>query len=274
MIHAGRYVAAAATVAALLAPQASAEVVVLLGGDRYTGKIVSKRKASLVVRTAYGSLTIPRSAVAKIVFEDGHEEEVNGPPPPPPASPPPPPPVRLELAVTGDSFWYAWDPPKGTQVDATLRLAVSVDDETVADYADATLDPGDLPKAVVNSFSFEPGVVTVESRGDAQALPPETRPGRAVLKIDLPPAASGRRRLRFAYQVNDGSPGQPSWRECAAGALELELRDDGPNLVRLSQSRGRMEFSGFLHKKMKQVESFVVEARAADDAGEAAPPAP
>jgi len=273
LIHPGRLAAAAAAVAALLASRASAEIVVLLDGDRYTGKIVSKRKASLVVRTAYGSLTIPRSAVAKIVFEDGHEEAVNG-PPPPPASPPPPPPVRLELAVTGDAFWYAWDPPKGTQVDATLRLAVSVDDETVAAYADAALDPGDLPKAVVNSFSFEPGVVTVESRGDAQALPPETRPGRAVLKIDLPPAASGHRRLRFAYQVNDGSRGEPAWRECVAGALELELRDDGPNLVRLSQSRGRMEFSGFLHKKMKQVESFVVAASSVDDAGEAAPPAP
>lgn len=273
MIHAGRLAAAAALVASLLASRASAEVVVLLGGDRYSGKIVSKRKTSLVVKTAYGTLTIPRAAVAKIVFDDGHEEALNA-PPAPPAAPSPPPPLRLALVVTGDSFWYAWDPPKGTQVDPTLRLLVSVDDAPVAIYSDSALDPGDLPKAVVNSFSFEPEVVTLASGGDAHALPPETRPGRALLKIDLPPSTSGQRRVRFAYQVNDGTSEQPAWRSCVESALELELHDDAPNAVHLSQSRGRMEFSGFLRKKMKQVESFLVEARSERDADEATPPAP
>jgi hypothetical protein len=262
-----------ALAASLLAVQASAEVVEMLDGDRFRGKIVSKRKTSLVLKTAYGSLTIPRSRVAKIVHDDGREEVLNAPLAPAVVLPPPPP-VRLVLIVTGDSFWYAWDPPKGTIVDPTLRLQVSVDEQPIVVYADSTLDPGDLPKAVVNSFSFEPQVVTPVAGNEARPLPPESRPGRAVLKIDLPPPTSGRRRLRFAYQINDGSPEAPAWRDCAEAALELELSDDAPNFVHLRQNRGRMEFSGFLHKKMKQVESFVVEARPERNVEEAVPPAP
>lgn len=263
----------AALAASLFAARAVAEVVELLDGDRFTGKIVSKRKTSLVLKTAYGSLTIPRTRVAKIVHDDGREEVLNAPLVAPSVLPPPPP-VRLVLIVTGDSFWYAWDPPKGQTVDPTLRLQVSVDEDPVVIYADATLDPGDLPKAVVNSFSFEPQAVTPIAGNDARPLPPESRPGRAVLKIDLPAPTSGRRRLRFAYQINDGSAEKPAWRDCAESTLELELRDDAPTFVHLRQSRGRMEFSGFLRKKMKQVESFLVEARPERNVDEVVPPAP
>jgi hypothetical protein len=264
---------ALALAAVLPAARASAEVVEMLDGDRFRGKIVAKRKTSLVLKTAYGSLTIPRSRVAKIVHDDGREEVLNVPLAAPSILPPPPP-VRLVLIVTGDSFWYAWDPPKGTTIDPTLRLQVSIDEEPTVVYADAALDPGDLPKAVVNSFSFEPQAVTPVAGNDARPLPPESRPGRAVLKIDLPAPTAGRRRLRFAYQINDGSPETPAWRDCAEAALELELRDDAPTFVHLRQSRGRMEFAGFLRRKMKQVESFVVEARPERNLEDTGAPAP
>ena len=70
--------------------------------------------------------------------------------------------------VTGHAFWYAWDPPKGTLVDPTLRLQVSLDEDSVATYSDATTDPADLPKALVNSFSFEPEVVVPDAAGETR----------------------------------------------------------------------------------------------------------
>jgi hypothetical protein len=254
--------------AVLAAPLAvRADVVQLLDGDRISGR-VSKRKTTVTLKTAFGSLTIPRSKIAKIVWDDGSEEVVNVAPQPAPTSPPP----RLVLVVTGQAFWYAWSPPKGTAVDPTLRLQVSLDEEPLATYADATPDPADLPGALINSFSFEPEVVVPAASGEARVLPPETRPGRAVLKIELPPATSHNLRLRLAYQVNEASAESPAWRDCVEAVLNLELREDGPTFVHVSQSRGNMEFSGFLRRKMKRVETFRLEARPDLEPGEPSAP--
>ena len=46
--------------------------------------------------------------------------------------------------------------PQAAPVDPSLRLELRLDDETLASYVDSTLDPEDLPKAVVNSFVFSP----------------------------------------------------------------------------------------------------------------------
>jgi hypothetical protein len=258
-------------VAFLCLPAASlrADVVHLLDGDHISGQ-VTKRKTTLTLKTPFGSLTIPRTKVARIVYDDGSEEVLNA--APLPRATPAPPPLRLVLVVTGQAFWYAWDPPKGTLVDPTLRLQVSLDEETVATYSDATTDPADLPKALVNSFSFEPEVVVPGAGGEARVQPPETRPGRAVLKIELPAAASRRGRLRLAYQINEGSADEPAWRDCAETSLELELREDAPTFVHVSQSRGSMQFSGLLRRKMKNVETFRLEARPEQDEGEPSAP--
>jgi hypothetical protein len=232
---------------------------------------VTKRKTTLTLKTTYGSLTIPRAKVAHIVYDDGREEVLNA-APLPPATPSPAPPLRLVVVVTGQAFWYAWDPPKGTLVDPTLRLQVSLDEEAVATYSDATTDPADLPKALVNSFSFEPEVVLPSAGAEARVEPPETRPGRAVLRIELPATTSRRARLRLAYQINAGSAEEPAWRDCTETALELELRDDLPTFVHVSQSRGSMQFSGFLRRKMKGVETFRLEARPELDDGEPSAP--
>lgn len=268
MIRCGRTLLASAllTQAASLA---CADVVQLLDGDRISGRVVARRKTTLTLKTAYGSLTIPRAMIAKVAYDDGSEEQVSQAPQP---AATPQPPLRLVLVVTGQAFWYAWDPPKGAVVDPTLRLQVSLDEVAMATYSDATPDPGDLPSALVNSFSFEPEAVMMNAGGDAHVASPETRPGRAVLKIELPSATARRQRLRLAYQINDGSVENPAWRDCAEAALELELLEQRPTFVHVSQSRGSMEFSGLLKRRMKHVETFRIEARPEREPGEPSPP--
>lgn len=248
-----------------------ADVVHLLDGDRISGRVVTKRKTTLTLKTPYGSLTIPRTKIAKVAYDDGSEEVVSV-IPQPAATRSPASRVRLVLVVTGQAFWYAWAPPKGAVVDPTLRLQVSLDEEAVATYTDATPDPRDLPSALVNSFSFEPEVVTMNAWGEARVQSPETRPGRAVLKIDLPSAMSRRGRLRLAYQINEGAAEDPTWRDCAESALELDLREDLPTFVHISQNRGSMEFSGLLRRRMKHVETFRIEARPEREPGDPSGP--
>ncbi|MGH3114177.1 MAG: hypothetical protein ACRDOP_12010, partial [Gaiellaceae bacterium] len=103
-------------------------------------------------------------------------------------------------------------------------------------------------------------IVATSVKG-VQVLPPETRPGRIVLRIELPVERAGKRRLRLAYQVNDGSPAQPAWRDVAATTTELELKLDTPTFVQIQQDAGRMEFSGFGRRRMKHVETFQLQAR-------------
>jgi len=240
-----------------LAPAAAADVFVLAGGDRVSGKIVVKNPKSISVQTPYGRLTIPRSKIEKIVHDDGSEEVLN--PSLTPAVEPPS--VHLIVVITGKTFWYAWDPPKEQYVNATLRLEAFLDEENVAVYADPHLDPQDIPKATVNSFSFAPEDIVATPAKGVQVLPPETRPGRIVLRIELPAERAGKRRLRLAYQVDDGNAAQPAWRDVAATTAELELKVDTPTFVQVQQDAGKMEFSGFARRRMKHVETFQLQAR-------------
>ncbi|MGE5124688.1 MAG: hypothetical protein ACM3PV_00240, partial [Betaproteobacteria bacterium] len=151
--------ALAAAVLVLLAASgalASAEVLTLANGDRVTGRVVSRTGKRLRVQTPYGVLVLPREAVSRIERDDGTVEVLNAPAAPAtPAPPPPPQPIRLHLVIAGDSFWQAWD-PKAAPPDPSLRLALRVDGSEIATYTDTTLDPEDLPRAVVNSFVFSP----------------------------------------------------------------------------------------------------------------------
>jgi hypothetical protein len=238
---------------------ARADTYVLLDGDRITGKTLLKATKTFRVQSAYGRLVIPRTKVERILHEDGTEEVLNA---PEAAPPPPPPPMRLVLVITGKSFWYAWDPPKGTSVDPTLRLELRLDEETVATYVDAKTDPQDLPGAkAINTFSFEPDDVAMTGASGASITGPETRPGRVVLKIDLPVELGGRHRLRVAYQVNDKTAEEPAWRDVAATTTEVELADGAPAFLQVRQDAGRMTFSGFTRHSMKNVESFKLDAR-------------
>jgi hypothetical protein len=250
--------AVCAVVLGLFAGAAKADVYYLVDGDRITGKTVSLAAGEYKVQTAYGRISIPRGRVQRVVKDDGSEEVVNAPvatPPPVPAAPP----VRLVVIVTGASFWQAWIPAKDQTVDPTLRFSLSIDDEPVASYADADPDP-EIPGAVVNAFSFDAERTAVSARDGVKAAPPEVRPGKISLKLELPPEMAGEHVLGIAYQSNDATAAAPKWRDLVSGAIHAELRTDAPNLVRLKQDRGNMEFSGFVGKKhMKNVDSFRIE---------------
>ena len=248
---------------ALLASSAPgfAEVFFLRDGDRITGKLVSQTARSFRVQTSYGRLLIPKSKVERWQRADGREEILNPPAPGAPASPKPPavlPPPRVVVAVVGATFWHAWD-KRDTPRDASLRLELRLDEEIVAAFTDTTLDPQDLPGAVVNSFSFLPEQIEVTSAPRVQVHPAEVRPGRIVVKLDLPPGGAPTRRLRVAYQINTGTPEEPAWRDLVTGSTTVSINPDAPALVEVHQGRGQMEFAGFSRRRMRKVETFSLE---------------
>jgi hypothetical protein len=252
--------AAASLVLLLVAGGARADVFVLRGGDRITGKPLLEGKRTFKVQTPYGTLTIPRSKVDRILRPDGREElvtpERSAEPSSEPSSASSPERAsrraRLILIITGKTFWHAWEPKDGSN--PTLRLEVRLDEEVVATYVDAKTDP-EIPGAVVNSFSFAPEDLSRVSGEDARVLAPEPRPGRIALKIDVAPSDAPQR-LRVSYQVGEGPPEEKAWRDLAVGSVDIALRPEAPTFVRVNQDRGRMEFSGFPRRRMKYVETF------------------
>jgi hypothetical protein len=236
-------------------------VVWLLNGDRVTGTIASETKTGIRVKLPFASILIPKSRIERLVRADGKEEvlhaaeraTVAAPAPRLPAVPT----AHLVMVVTGASFWQAWD-RKDPPSDPTLRLQVRIDEEPVATWADGTLDPKDLPGAIVNTFAF-----TGDEAGMAAPhvllSPAEVQPGRVVLRIDVPRVVGENRRLSVVYQVNEGSVESAAWRDVAMATSTLTLRGEGPTPIQLRQDRGRMEFA---RKHMRDVESFHIEIEA------------
>jgi hypothetical protein len=249
----------------LAASWAGADVYYMTDGDRITGKTLSQASGFYKVDTPYGRVAIPKGRITKIVHDDGREELLGMQPAPPPVERPAPG-VRLVLTIAGAAFYQAWDPKEGAPADPSLRLQVSVDEETVASYVDSKTDP-EIAGAVVNSFSFAPEDVTLAAGEAASLEKPETRPGHIMLKIDLPAASAGERRLRFTYQANDGSAESPAWRDLVDTLIHVDLKPDTTTIVEIRQDLGRMEFSGsglfsgMGRKKMKNVDTFRIEAK-------------
>jgi hypothetical protein len=77
--------------------------------------------------------------------------------------------------------------------------------------------------------------------------------------MDLPLARAGDRKVRVAYQGNTGTAAEPQWRDLAEGSLTVALTTAAPTFIQLRQEPGRMEFSGFPRKRMKRVETFVID---------------
>jgi hypothetical protein len=238
-----------------LAAAAGADVVTLTNGDRVSGRVVSRTAKRVRLQTPYGVLVIPREAVGQITRDDGSVEVVSAPPAPAPAPPPPPPPrepARLHLVVAGDSFWQAWD-PKSAPPDPSLRLQLRLDDRELASYTDATLDPEDLPKAVVNSFVFSPEALAIRVAEGVVAGPPVVVPGEIGLPLKLPADLAGTHRLALAYQVNEGTASAPQWRDVVSASDDVELEAGRAAALRLVQGRGTMEYRG---RRMRNVETF------------------
>jgi hypothetical protein len=236
------------------------DVYYLDNGDRVSGRTVSRTARGFAVQTPFGRLTLPRARVQKIVLADGTEQVLDAAKAPAAAPlPAPTPPAaagsgRLTLAITGKTFWQAWD-PKQTGRDPTLRLELRLDEDPLAVYSDAQLDPDQIPGAAVNAFSFTADV-TVAPAPRVRVHPADVRPGRIVLKLDVPAASPTPRRLRLAYQMNTGTAEQPAWKDLVSGSADITLGPELPALVEVRQDRGRMEFSGFPRRKMKNVETF------------------
>jgi len=236
----------------LLAATAGADVVVLREGDHITGQILVRGTKRLRLQTPFGLLVIPIEKIEKIQKDDGTEEVLNA-PPVAPTPPPPPAAIHLVLDVGGNTFWQAWD-PKTPPPDPSLRFVVRVDDKVVASFIDWTLDPGDLPKTVVNTFAFSAETLKLLP-APGVLLQPEVKDGRVRLALELPGGWEGTRRVQVAYQANEGTEAEPQWRDLAAGEAAVELAPTPGPPLRVEQARGTMEFS---RKQMRNVESFQV----------------
>jgi hypothetical protein len=239
------------------APGRADDVIQLRNGDRITGRVVGETSKSIRIETPYGRLVIPLGRIARVQRQGQREQVLNPPEPDLAATLPRRDPNRLSLVlvVLGRTFWQAWD-AKDAPPDPTLRFEVRLDEEPVATFVDGTRDPDEIPGAVVNAFSFLPTDTAIHAAVGVEARPPEVRPGRVVVKIDLPATRAGSRRLRIAYQGNRGSAETPEWKDLAAADVSLDLAVDPPTFVQVRQDNGRMGFSGFPRKRMKAVETF------------------
>jgi hypothetical protein len=239
----------------LTVPATASDVVVFLNGDRLSGEIVAAGTRRVRVKTPYGRLEIPRKEIERLIWEDGREEIIT----PPADAPAPKTDVDLEIVVTGNTFWQAWD-PKGAPADPSLRLVVILDEELASAYTDANLDPDDLPGAIVNSFVFAPERLLVSPGEGVTARPAEPGRGGVRLALELPLRLAGRRELVLAYQVNDGTASRPDWREVVEARAIVRLSRGEPTRVTLEQDRGRMEYT---EQYMHYVETFRAFARVA-----------
>jgi hypothetical protein len=260
----GRAGWASVVVALLIVPGASAraDVFVLLTGDRISGKPVLNGKRAITVQTPFGRLVIPRSRIERIIRADGTEETVNqraivAAATPAPAASRPVPRPRLVLVIQGQTFFQAWDGKTAAKVDPSLRLELRLDEEPIASWVDAKTDP-EIKGVLLNTFSFAAEDVAAFAGRGVELAAPEVQPGRAVLKIGLAPQTA-RRKLRLAYQVNDADAEHPAWRDRAEATTEVDLRPESPTIVQVRQNRGKMEFSGFLRRRMKNVETFQID---------------
>lgn len=218
----------------------AADVVVLTNGDRVSGRVTGSITKRVRLQTPYGLLVIPVDKVERIRRDDGSEEVLHAPAPPQPA-PTPAPSARLQLVVSGASFWHAWD-PKAAPSDPSLRLELRLDDLVLATYTDVNLDPEDLPKAVVNSFVFSPERLFVAGAQGVTVSPPVLAAGEIRLEIRVPEALAGEHQLRLAYQLNDAGSAAPRWRDVVVAGARVALVPGATQRIRVLQDRGTMEY--------------------------------
>jgi hypothetical protein len=226
----------------LTTASAADDVVLLLNGDRVSGRVVGSVTKRVRLQTPYGVLVIPAEKVERILRDDGSEQLLRAAPAPAATPVPAPQPATLLLLVSGASFWHAWD-PKAAPQDPSLRLELRLDGHALASYTDVNLDPEDLPKAVVNSFVFSPERLFVNGGEGIAVAPPSRTSGEIRLEIRIPAALAGERRLRLAYQLNDASSSAPRWRAVVVAGASLTLAPRQSVRARVVQDRGSMEYS-------------------------------
>lgn len=253
--------ATALTALALAGTAAVADdLVVLVNGDRISGRVTGAVTRRVRLQTPYGVLLIPAEKVDRIRRADGTEELLRAAPAALPTPLPLPRTAELVLLLSGASFWQAWD-PKAAPEDPSLRLELRLDERTLATYTDVNLDPEDLPKAIVNSFVFSPERLFVSGGEGITVAPPRLADPEIRLEIQVPEALAGERRLRLAYQVNEAGSAMPRWRDVVVAGAPLRLLARGSVHVRVVQDRGSMEYSRRQLRgigQMRGVETFRV----------------
>jgi len=247
---------------------AAADVVVLVNGDRITGRVVGSVSKRVRLQTPYGVLVIPVESVDRIKRDDGSEDVLRVSPAPTPTPTPAPSSATLLLAVTGASFWHAWD-PKSAPADPSLRLELRLDEHGLASYTDVNLDPEDLPKAIVNSFVFSPERLFVSGGVGIMVAPPSLGSGEIRLEIRVPAVLAGEGQLRLAYQLNDAESAAPQWRDVVVASAPVTLVAGRSVRVRVQQDRGTMEYERKQLRgigQMRGVETFraTLEVESAD----------
>ncbi len=232
---------------------------VLENGDRVSGQVLSEGERSFRIQTQYGGLVIPRAHIVRILGDDG-AQLFPTPTPTPVPTPTPAPVCDLLLEVTGSVFWYAW-PTRGSDVDPTLRLQVSLDGIPSATFVDATPNPDVVAAPLVNSFSFSEGTLFLESGAETRVAAPDVAPGHVQLWVGLPPTMGGTHWLEVTYQINKGTATQPAFHDLVTAGAQVVLRVGGLTRVVVAQDRGKMEYSGLFKKRMKNVDTFQLELR-------------
>ncbi len=242
------------TVAFLLmsASLLDADIVRLRNGDRITGRVLGPTTRRVQLQTPYGVLVLPRDSVARIEREDGQVEIVGTLEAAAPSLSPQEP-ARLQLAISGDTFWHAWD-PEFAPADPSLRLVLQLDDAPLASYTDSTLDPEDLPNTVVNSFVFSREQLLMRTSPGVVAESPILAGDEIGLALYVPPEASGTHTLRIAYQLNEGTAAEPMWQDVVTASVDLVVNPGQTLQLYMRQSRGRMSYG---RRKMENVATFV-----------------
>ncbi len=244
----------------LLTGLALAEVVYLKNGDIVHGELVGANNTQVTLKTAYGELEIPKKDIQRIDYQG---EEASAPPPPPkkdtrprragvPADR-----AQISLAITGRSFWYAFESPEDNPADTRIRLRLYIGSSRACTFIDEKPDTVD-GSTLYNSFTFSPtDSRLVETQEGFHCSVQEAEDGQVRLIVQLPvEASSGRQLVRMLYEINRGDRSFPRWLDVISRSFSVEVEAGRETDVIIEQNAAALEYSGIFKKKMKNLEQF------------------
>lgn len=246
----------------LLTGLALAEVVYLNNGDIVHGELVAANNTQVTLKTAYGQLEIPKKDIQRIDYQGGE-----APTPPPPAPPKkdmrprrvgvPAERAQISLAITGRSFWYAFESPEHKPADTRIRLRLYIGSSRACTFIDEKPDTVD-GATLYNSFTFSPtDSHLVETAEGFQCSVQEAEDGQVGLLVQLPAeASSGRQLVRMIYEVNPGERSLPRWLDVISRSFSVEVEAGRQTDVIIEQNASALDYSGIFKKKMKNLEQF------------------
>jgi hypothetical protein len=244
---------------------AAAEVVFLTNGDVIHGAIVAANNDSVTLETPYGKLSIPKSDIERIDYQDGGEPAEEG----EVASERPRSNIerwrsrvpsgssQISLQISGRSFWYAFDSPAERPADTRIRMSLFVDNSPACTFLDERPDTVD-GNTLYNSFTFSPTDSQVLETADGfDCRIDEAEDGEVVLRLVMPnEVADGQVNVRMLYEINHGDRTLPSWVDAVSRSFNVEASPGRDTRVRLEQDSTALEYSGLFKKTMKNVELF------------------